>query len=422
MMATTREKTKVFAATTFRHFFYVGCMKSFGVILNDTINQTRGSLPLVALSFSALYGLSSASAPLVIHLMKVFSSRSIVLVGGFLVGVGFICEAFLANNLWKLFISNVITGIGFGISNIPLYIALAETFQDSFGTAHSAVSFIGNFGMMLIPLLLEYWREKYGLTGSLVLFGALMWNQIVSGVLLESKASTEHRKEPIDEEAETSSIAPRPDPSASMEDSGGIYHAIIAHPTIPCFYAAQCIHMLVMVSWCMFLLPYGVEKGYTQGEAILLTTIGGFGFSLGRGLVIFVFYLKWQSRLVLIITPISLATVFFVLTVFTNDLILLCFESGIIGICLGYISSWMFSYGRDITCLHHFNSTAAWSMLSIGTGMICSGPLSGSVYNIRGTYDDVFIFLTILAVVEAVTIIASISLNRRSPSCDYGDK
>lgn len=63
MAATTKkmEMLKVFAATTIRLFFNQGCVKSLGVILNDTVERTGASLPTVAFSFSILQGLSYAT-------------------------------------------------------------------------------------------------------------------------------------------------------------------------------------------------------------------------------------------------------------------------------------------------------------------------------------------------------------------------
>ncbi|XP_071837089.1 monocarboxylate transporter 4-like isoform X1 [Apostichopus japonicus] len=417
------EKVKICTAVTIRLFLNLGCGKALGVILNDTVSQTRGSLPFVALSFSILRGLSYVAAPFVIRLMRVFSSRSIVVVGGFLVGAGFIFEAFLANNSWLLLTSNIITGLGFGLSHIPLYIAVREVFDDSFGTAMSAICFTANIGMAVLPPLLEYLREKYGLAGALTLFGALMWNQILSGVLIQSRKSQSHTGKDSDEEGENSLRAPKQQKlSTPAYDSGGIYDAMVAHPTILCLYAAQLTHMFLSNSCAMFLIPYAVEKGYTQGEAVLLTTFGGCGMLLGRAVIGLVFYLKWQSRLIVMTSPIVLLMSNLLLAICTHEFVLLCFASGVIGFCLGYTSSWMFSYGKYITCLPHFNSTAAWSMICIGTAVISSGPSLGFVHDIRGTYDDVFILLILCAAVVAICTVACISLTKRNPDCDYGDR
>ncbi|XP_071837087.1 monocarboxylate transporter 12-like isoform X2 [Apostichopus japonicus] len=358
--------------------------------------------------------------------MKVFSSRTIVVVGGFLVGAGFICEAFLVSNLWTLYISIIISGVGFGLNNIPLYIAISDSFGDSFGTVMSVTGFFANIGIAVVPPLLEYWREKYGLAGALTLFGAFMWNQILSGVLIQSKANTEHSNDdkynPIRDEEGDDILPSQPEESATAaKNSGGIYQAIVSHPTMLCLYAAQFFHMFVFTSWSIFLLPYGVEKGYEQGDAVLLSTFGGSGILLGRAVIMFVFYLKWQSSVVVIVLPNVLLMATFVLTIFTQKFFSLCFESCVMGICLGYTTSWMFCYGKDIACLPHFNSTAAWSMLCLGFGVTFSAGISGFIHDIRGAYVDVFLFMTILVAVKIVFIIASISFTRRNPSCYYGD-
>ncbi|PIK37283.1 putative monocarboxylate transporter 3-like [Apostichopus japonicus] len=279
------EKFKISAAMTIRLFFYLGSMKSLSVILNDTVSQTRGSIPLVALSFSILQGVAYVAAPPVIRLMKVVSSRTIVVVGGFLVGAGFICEAFLVSNLWTLYISIIISGVGFGLNNIPLYIAISDSFGDSFGTVMSVTGFFANIGIAVVPPLLEYWREKYGLAGALTLFGAFMWNQILSGVLIQSKANTEHSNDdkynPIrDEEGRRHFTKPTrrisncseklwwhlPSDRLSSDNALSLCSTVFSH---------VCIYIVEYLSSTL-----RSREGYEQGDAVLLSTFGDLEYCL----------------------------------------------------------------------------------------------------------------------------------------------
>lgn len=54
-------KTKLFTAMLIRNFIFQGCIKSFGVIIADTVNHVNASLPVVALSFTILEGLNFLS-------------------------------------------------------------------------------------------------------------------------------------------------------------------------------------------------------------------------------------------------------------------------------------------------------------------------------------------------------------------------
>lgn len=309
---------------------------------------------------------------------------------------------------------------------LPILVVVAKCFGDAYGSALTAWNILSNTAMALLPPLLEHWREKYGLNGALLLLGAFTWNIMLCGVL--TPRDSEQDPTDSDKRLEGSADNQKVDENCSVSESRKLQqHVIAAHPTLRFLYLAQFCNMFVLISWAMFLLPYGVEKGHRQGDAVILSTIGGIGVVLGRILIFLVFYWKYHNSLMMIVTPLLLLVSSFILLTQIEELPFLCLLSFISGASVGFISSWIFAYTRYVTCFAHFQSASAWSSVVLGVGIISSGLVSGNVYKIIqinnvsvlfsvGKYSKLYsllLFLLLFLHVVAVNLIYDVLLYYR---------
>ncbi|KAJ8048157.1 Monocarboxylate transporter 12 [Holothuria leucospilota] len=340
---------KALMARTINLFFFQGCMKALGVILEDTVKFVHAGVPLVAWSFTMMEGLS------------------------------FLC------------------GCGFGLLFLPTMVALAKSFGSSFGTALSICALVSNIGMAVLPPLLEHWREKYGLPGSVALLGALMWHQVICGFLLPVRQKTTEvsANNPVLEDGTGPEQDDTEMPSHDLSSSPSTpskprqTNFILAHPSLLFLYITQFFHMIILMAWAMFLVPYGVSKGYPPSVAVLLSTIGGAGVFIGRALAIFVFHWGLSGSLYVILSPMLVLPFLFGVCVYTGNFLLIGLMSIAIGTCLGLLATWMFAFVRDSVCLIH---------------------------DIQGSYNDVFAFLACVSVAQAVSTVPAIIF--ANPNCE----
>lgn len=284
---------------------------------------------------------------------------------------------------WIYFIT---TGIGFGLLNLPTVVALAESFGIQYGTVISVCGLVSNTGMVVLPPLLEFSRGHFGLKGSLYLSGALLWNQILCGFLLPASSgrssaqqnnydeTDNDTEQPIDDKSDNGDTMPSNDNTALVAKQPNM---ITSHPALLPLIASQFFNMITFMGWSMFLIPFGISKGYKPSVAVYLSSIGGFGVFVGRTVIIFIFHFKLMSSLPVMLTPTLLLPCMLIFGTFLESFLHIGMVSFTVGICLGFLTTWMFAYIRNVVCGHHFKSATALSSVFIGLGVVITGLISG---------------------------------------------
>ncbi|XP_061420429.1 monocarboxylate transporter 13-like isoform X2 [Lethenteron reissneri] len=168
-----------FMSTSLTH----GVQKSFGVFFVEFIDYFDESRSRTAWINSIMYGVSLFIGPLAVTLSARFSSRSVVMVGGLICGVGTML-GMLAQNITHLYITvGFVTGVGSGIAytltnaEVGRYFDKRRAFAAGIGVCGSGASFI------LAPLF-QFLIEQYGWRGSLLLIGGGMLNVCACGAVI----------------------------------------------------------------------------------------------------------------------------------------------------------------------------------------------------------------------------------------------
>ncbi|XP_071480854.1 monocarboxylate transporter 9-like [Diadema antillarum] len=168
----------------FVSFLETGTVRSFGVILNDMTSDFGTSTAyigtIIGMAHGATYWLSVMNTPL----LRRFSVRQVVMVGGLVGSAGLILSS-LANIGSQFAAALFMFGIGFSTVVLPANSSPVDYFPDLFEIASSINLTGGGIGLMILPLLFEVFVENYGWRGALMILGAINLNTMVSGALME---------------------------------------------------------------------------------------------------------------------------------------------------------------------------------------------------------------------------------------------
>ncbi|PIK46641.1 putative monocarboxylate transporter 2-like [Apostichopus japonicus] len=160
---------------------------------------------------------------------------------------------------------------------------LGETFGDQFGIVFSISTLISSVAMMLMPLLLDYWLRVYGLSWAVALLGALMWNNVPCGLMLFENYTSIWRCDDPNRRIlpnqdlglpGTSSQANDECPTPNQSPKG---RNILAHPSLTFAILTRLFNSVILFAWAIYLVPFGVSKGYSPSTAVFLSTSGGAG-------------------------------------------------------------------------------------------------------------------------------------------------
>ncbi|XP_071810680.1 monocarboxylate transporter 14-like [Apostichopus japonicus] len=202
-MASTTDKLILLLAITFRVFIFNGSVKANGVILEDIARKLDTATSVVAWAMALQNGVAYMIAPLTLLIMDTVGHRELCVVGGVLSGFGYIFCGFFMDHVWQVFFAFVISGFGFGISALTCYIVLKRYFDnESLPKVISVVFLFDYLGVAVLPLLLQYFIEHYGVANAMILFGAFVWNVVLSGVAIKNQPR-EHNNIPKVEEDKT---------------------------------------------------------------------------------------------------------------------------------------------------------------------------------------------------------------------------
>lgn len=167
------------------YFFYAGILKSFGILFVEFLNKYQQSAAVTAV----VSGLESACFTIAALLsltvgLRYTSCRTIVIIGGLLMGAGFVLSSF-ARDIYFLMVSySVVFGLGHGMVTGPVLCILGDYFETKRGIANGAVMSACSVGGLVVAPLCRALLDEYGLQGTLLILGGLMFNSIVGGALL----------------------------------------------------------------------------------------------------------------------------------------------------------------------------------------------------------------------------------------------
>ncbi|XP_033759528.1 monocarboxylate transporter 12-like [Pecten maximus] len=176
----------------------IGGQKSFGILYVELSEKFQASNRALSVTTSLAGFLQQFLGFVSAILTKRYHHKTLICFGGLLTGGGLILSS-IAPSIEVLYLTyGIITGIGFGMSFPPAVMMIAVYF-DKYRAIASGILFAGGgLGGMLFPYLLRYLLREYGLKGTFLVYGGIMLNICVCGLLVRPlpdctpHASTQH--------------------------------------------------------------------------------------------------------------------------------------------------------------------------------------------------------------------------------------
>ncbi|KAJ8037815.1 Monocarboxylate transporter 12 [Holothuria leucospilota] len=314
-------------------------------------------------------------------LMKAFSSRQLAIVGGVITGLAYISCGLFLKSVWQLVMYFVVSGIGFGLITLPMYVVLQEYFGPT--QLPKVISFLALFdyvGVATVPPVMQYFRSQYGLQNSLILFGALLWNTVAAGVAAKRprrrKSEIEDRQKEKGDETEEND--PRPSNSNEGKKCCNFIPRLFNHNNVAILLVVEFVGYYVFMSWALFLVSLGKSLGLSDDEAVFLTTAGGVGGLVGRLITFCMFQVYKVNALNSSLIPLTVTGTAFVALAFcrnTYAIVILIFMSGL---SQGINTSGVFSLVPTFVCGYHYKHAVNIECVSIGIATQAAGLISGA--------------------------------------------
>ncbi|XP_063405968.1 monocarboxylate transporter 13-like [Mytilus trossulus] len=174
-------------ATSLHVFLLVGFAKSFGLFFVQFIDVygTSSSMTSVIIAVQTL--VTSISSLFVLNIgTKMFSVRSIIIIGAILSSAGYMLNAFSPNITFLVFSHGIIYGLSCAFATGPMFVVLNASFEKRLGIAYSIAMVGGCIGSFTLPILIQTLLDKYGLQGALLVCSGMHLNNIVAGALIRS--------------------------------------------------------------------------------------------------------------------------------------------------------------------------------------------------------------------------------------------
>ncbi|XP_055934687.1 uncharacterized protein LOC129964046 isoform X1 [Argiope bruennichi] len=181
-------------ACFFINFLLVGIARSVAVLyvaLVETYGITRQQ---ATLPFSIRVALRNLSGPLIGLLGLKYGIRAVTAVGGFVAAIGSILCYFAPDVIWITVFWGLIHGIGFGLSTV-IHMMIINQYFDKYKASALGLGYSGDcFGTFAFPVIMEYLLSTYGVKGTFLILGGIVFNVIPMALLLKKPPWIENTK------------------------------------------------------------------------------------------------------------------------------------------------------------------------------------------------------------------------------------
>ncbi|XP_071163942.1 monocarboxylate transporter 12-like [Mytilus edulis] len=164
-------------------FIMVGVAKSYGILMKPLMEEFNVDITVASLGMAVGAGIYTLAAPVFVALGQHFTERSVVMFGAVFACI-FISLCYLKIGIWYLI---WMYGIGAGIGNSCLFgngLVMIGSYFKRIRTVANGVALSGaSVGTFVIPPLMEFLLQTYGLPGTYLILGGLYLSVAVCGAL-----------------------------------------------------------------------------------------------------------------------------------------------------------------------------------------------------------------------------------------------
>ncbi|XP_041351364.1 monocarboxylate transporter 5-like [Gigantopelta aegis] len=175
----------VLAASFLSTVLAVGYFRSFGILFVEFLKMYDVPTSVTSL-IMGIQGASLSVAGFITQsiLMSNFHERTIVIVGGLLMGSGVMAST-IANSIPALIITqSIMVGCGLAMVMGPVIMILNKYFNKRRSLAVAMSTIGANVGAIVFPPFVRYLLDEFGFRGTFIITGAVMLNIMVFGLFL----------------------------------------------------------------------------------------------------------------------------------------------------------------------------------------------------------------------------------------------
>ncbi|KAM8881605.1 monocarboxylate transporter 13-like [Synchiropus picturatus] len=166
-----------------------GVMRGMGVFFVEFVRYFEEGAQTISWIPSAALAVHHISSLLGTALCKVTEPRYVVMVGGFLSGLGMVLGS-LATRVVHLFLSiSVLTGVGWGLVFAPLLSIVMASFTRKRNMALAVVLSSISLSAFAFNPLFQLFVDSYTWRGALLIVGGMSFNIVATGVLIRPQLS-----------------------------------------------------------------------------------------------------------------------------------------------------------------------------------------------------------------------------------------
>ncbi|XP_062331653.1 monocarboxylate transporter 7-like isoform X2 [Osmerus eperlanus] len=210
--------------------FTYGVIKSFGIFLQDLMEEFEESNSRVSWIISICVFVMSFAAPLSSILTNRFGFQPVVMIGGFLLAVGTITTGFTTSVNQMYITTGIIAGLGYCLTFLPTVTILSQYFTRRRSLVTAVASTGESFTMFALAPAFSALRDSIGWRYTMVVIGALQGTIIVCGALLRPIIITHqpvwgtetHVLAPTEQGNQSVQINSKLNSHSRLEDSGSL--------------------------------------------------------------------------------------------------------------------------------------------------------------------------------------------------------
>lgn len=247
----------------------IGTLFTLGVFMKpmqDAMGWSRSSIGAIGLLNWIVMGLGGVLAG---YLSDRIGTRTVVLVGGGLLGIGLVLSS-QVREIWQFYLTfGVMVGGGVSAFYVPLTVLAVKWFEGRRGLAAAIVSAGNGFGILALSPLSRWLINQFDWRMALLILGDLAWLVVIpAALLLRNAPGTPTRSE---SPAMIATRAGRSD-AGSILGAGPVWAIGITHFACCAAHSGPIFHMV----------SHAIDQGVAGMAAATLLGVSGFSSIAGR--------------------------------------------------------------------------------------------------------------------------------------------
>nr|CAD7441747.1 unnamed protein product [Timema bartmani] len=159
-------------------------IQSFTLLYKDTFTELHMSTTKIAVVANTNIALGLVSGLFLGPLLRRYGHRKVAVLGSLLVFLGMVLTGFVSSFLQICFTYGFITSVGAGLVCPTTLMALRGYFSSRQGTAMRVAVRMAGVGPILLPPLVAFLMDRYGVQGATLVVGAVSLHCLLGAVLL----------------------------------------------------------------------------------------------------------------------------------------------------------------------------------------------------------------------------------------------